>query len=196
MAGEDDRVVGGPDGGELGGTHCCSAGLFEVEHSMPGIGEQRDHVGGPALPSDFGYAVQFAEMVSIAQGVADVGVLAIRGPAVMNQDATQVFEHPHRVHGHRAPPLVEVIERERGGRYRMDPVQRCLAPHAGFVCVGEAVDTEWTQYSDASTRRPVSSAWATSAWDSWPRSEARKASSRFAPSCTMATIVPVDTGIP
>src|SRR5450759_3450603 len=137
MAGEDDRVVGGPDGGELGGTQCCSAGLFEVEHSMPGIGEQRDHVGGPALPSDSGSAVQLAEMVSIAQGVADVGVLAIRGPAVMNQDATQVFEHPHRVHGHRAPPLVEVIERERGGRYRMDPVQRCFDPQAGFVCVGD-----------------------------------------------------------
>src|SRR5664280_2887083 len=122
MAGEDDRVVGGPDGGELCGTQCCSAGLVEVEHSMPGIGEQRDHVGGPSLPSDFGYAVQFAEMVRIAQGMFDRGVLAIGGPAIVDQDATEVLEHPHGVHGVGAPLLVEVVERELSIRCRMHPV--------------------------------------------------------------------------
>src|SRR5664280_2072525 len=109
-------------------------------------------------------------MVSVAQRMADGGVLAIRGPAIVDQDAAQVLDNAHCVHGGGAPLLVEVVEREFGGRCRV--------------------------YSEASTRRPVSSAWTTSAPASWSRSEARKASSLVAPSWTMATIVPVDTGIP
>ena len=33
---------------------------------MPGIGEQGDHVSGPALSVDLGHSVEFAEMMSPA----------------------------------------------------------------------------------------------------------------------------------
>jgi hypothetical protein len=89
-----------------------------------GVGEHRDHVGGLTLSFDFGDAVEFSKVIRIAGGVGDGFVLAGGGPVVVDQDARKVPEHPHCVHGGRAPLLVEMIEREQLGRGQMYPVQR------------------------------------------------------------------------
>src|SRR5665647_996932 len=76
-------------------------------------------------------------MVSVAKRMADGGVLAIRGPAIVDQNATQVLDNAHCVHGEGAPLLVEVVEREFGGRGRVHPVQRGLDSKTGLVGVDD-----------------------------------------------------------
>ena len=53
--------------------------------------------------------------------------------SVTDQDATEVLEHHHGVHGVGAPLLVEMVERERGVRGRMDPVKGGFYPQAGLI---------------------------------------------------------------
>ena len=55
----------------------------------------------------------------------------------MDQDATEVLEHPHGIHGVGAPLLVEVVEREQGVRGRMHPVKGGLYPQAGLVSMND-----------------------------------------------------------
>ena len=62
--------------------------------------------------------------------------------------------------------------------------------------VRSPVDTACTQHKCASTRSPVSSAWATGAVRSRSFVVAKNPSSIAAPSWTMVTIVPLDTGAP
>lgn len=138
----DNRAVGGdPDLGVCGVVLRRGAGLFQFEHPIPGIGQQRHHVGGASrLAGILSNAGQFTNMMRIAQSVCDCGVYAIGRPALVDQDAGQACGHVDRLRGHGTPPLVEMRQRETLLEGQIDRVERGSNPQVrlvGMVDVGE-----------------------------------------------------------
>jgi hypothetical protein len=123
VAGGDDRGVAGADGGEVAGGERGGAGGFGGEDLLPGVGEEHDHLGGPLLAFGLGGTIELAQVVGVAQGVGDVDVFAVWGPAVVNDDTGEPVQDTHRVDRDGASSGVEVVEGQQCGRRGVDPVQ-------------------------------------------------------------------------
>src|SRR5664279_1740669 len=125
-------VTGPPIPSSRSSTACDYAEPIPAHHPANPSAPSHPVAGGPAVPHN----PRFRRM-GVAQRMADGGVLAIRGPAIVDQDAAQVLDNAHCVHGGGAPLLVEVVEREFGGRGRVHPVQRGLDSKTGLVGVDD-----------------------------------------------------------
>jgi len=123
-----DPVFPNPAGGPLSRD--------AVRKLLPRRSEPRPHQGkrtqdsSRPVPHNPG-----GRILGIAKSVSDGGEFAVRRPAVMNNDAAQWRQHSHRVHRNHTAPLVQVVQGEKPGRHRMDPVQRGLDPQTPLIGV-------------------------------------------------------------